>query len=36
VRWEDYDQLLALGPALMAAKGHGAPEVERTYAQALT
>jgi hypothetical protein len=32
VRWEDYDQLLALGPALMAAKGHGAPEVERTYA----
>jgi len=27
---------LALGPALMAAKGYGAPEVERTYAQALT
>lgn len=28
--------LLALGPAFMAAKGYGAPEVERTYAQALT
>jgi predicted ATPase len=30
------DLLLALGPALMAARGYGAPEVERTYAQALT
>jgi predicted ATPase len=32
----ELDLLLALGPALMAAKGYGAPEVERTYAQALT
>ena len=30
------DLLLALGPALMAAKGYGAPEVEHTYTQALT
>jgi predicted ATPase len=33
---QELDLLLALGPALMAAKGYGAPEVERTYTQALT
>jgi predicted ATPase len=33
---QELDLLLALGPALMAAKGYGALEVERTYAQALT
>src|SRR5262245_48331827 len=31
---QELDLLLALGPALMAAKGYGAPEVERTYVQA--
>jgi predicted ATPase/type II secretory pathway predicted ATPase ExeA len=33
---EELDLLIALGPALMAARGYGALEVERTYAQALT
>jgi predicted ATPase len=33
---QELELLLALGPALMATKGYGAPEVERTYAQALT
>ncbi|HSF30639.1 MAG TPA: AAA family ATPase [Candidatus Tectomicrobia bacterium] len=32
---EELDLLIALGPALMAARGYGALEVERTYAQAL-
>ncbi len=32
---EELDHLVALGPALMAARGYGALEVERTYAQAL-
>jgi predicted ATPase len=31
----EFDLLLTLGPVLMAIKGYGAPEVERTYAQAL-
>jgi predicted ATPase len=33
---QELDLLIALSPALMAAKGYGAPEVERTYAQVLT
>jgi predicted ATPase len=33
---QELDMLIALGPALMAAKGYGAPEVERTYSHALT
>ena len=33
---QELDLLLPLGPSLMAVKGYGAPEVERTYAQALT
>jgi predicted ATPase len=32
---EELDLLIALGPALMAARGYGALEVERAYAQAL-
>jgi predicted ATPase len=32
---QELDLLIALGPALMAAKGYGALEVEHTYAQAL-
>ena len=31
---QELDLLLALGPALMAAKGWAAPEVEQTYARA--
>ena len=33
---QELNLLLALGPAFMATKGYGAPEVERTYARALT
>jgi predicted ATPase len=33
---QELNLLVTLGPALMATKGYGAPEVERTYAQALT
>jgi class 3 adenylate cyclase/predicted ATPase len=31
---QELDLLIALGPALLATKGRGAPEVEQTYAQA--
>jgi len=31
---QELDFLIALGPALGATKGHGAPEVEQTYARA--
>jgi predicted ATPase len=31
---QELDLQVALGPALMATKGHGAPEVEQTYARA--
>jgi hypothetical protein len=31
---QELDLQLALGPALMAAKGWAAPEVEQTYARA--
>jgi class 3 adenylate cyclase len=33
---QDLDLQIALGPALMATKGHAAPEVEQTYARAQT
>ena len=31
---QELDLQIALGPALMATKGHAAPEVEQTYARA--